>query len=250
MSAAPRTPAVVIPSRLAATRLPRKPLAEIAGEPMIVHVWRRASAADIGPVTVACADAEIADAVTNAGGNAVLTSPDHASGSDRVHEAIEQIDPERRFDAVVNIQGDLPTLPPEVAGVALKLLADERFDITTLACPIADEWERSDSNVVKAVVSVPPGEDHGRALYFTRATAPSGEGPLFHHIGIYAYRRDALARFVGLPPAPLERRECLEQLRALEAGMAIGVGFVDTAPLGVDTPAELRIVRERLERRP
>ena len=247
MSAVPRNPAVVIPSRLAATRLPRKPLAEIAGEAMIVHVWRRAAAAEIGPVTVACADAEIVDAVTRAGGNAVMTNPDHASGSDRVHEAIELIDPERRFDAVVNIQGDLPTLALELPRVAVKLLADERYDITTLACPIAEEWERNDTNVVKAIVSVPPGEDHGRALYFTRATAPAGDGPLFHHIGIYAYRRDALARFVGLPPAPLECRERLEQLRALEAGMAIGVGFVDTVPLGVDTPAKLRRAREWIE---
>ncbi len=244
--AAPRNPAVVIPSRLAATRLPGKPLAEIAGEAMIVHVWRRAVEADIGPVAVACAEREIAEAITAAGGRAVMTRPDHASGSDRVFEAVAKLDPEGRHDAVVNIQGDLPTLEAGLPRAALELLADAEVDIGTLACAITERAEADDPNVVKAVVSVGPGAGHGRALYFTRLPAPAGEGPMYHHIGLYAYRRQALAHFVGLPPAPLEKRERLEQLRALEAGMHIAVGFVDTVPLGVDTPAELQRARERL----
>ena len=235
----PHNPIVLIPARMASQRLPGKPLADIAGRPMIVHVLERAEAAAIGPVVVACAEPAIADAVESAGGRAVLTRPDHASGSDRIFEALQAIDPAGEHDAVVNLQGDLPTLAPALLAQALALLADPAVDVGTLAAEIADPAERSDPNVVKAVVSCQPGSTQGRALYFTRATAPSGEGPLWHHIGLYAYRREALARFVALPPSPLERRERLEQLRVLEDGMRIEVAFVDTVPLGVDTPAQL-----------
>ena len=239
----PRNPLVLIPARMASTRLPGKPLADIAGRPMIVHVLEQAMAAEIGPVVVACAEPAIADAIEGAGGRAVLTRPDHPSGSDRIFEALQAIDPAGEHDAVVNLQGDLPTLDPALPARALALLADSGVDIGTLAAEIADPAERNDPSVVKAVVSQRPGETHGQALYFTRATAPSGEGPLWHHIGLYAYRREALARFVALPPSPLERRERLEQLRALEGGMRIEVAFVDTVPLGVDTPAQLEQAR-------
>ena len=239
----PHNPIVLIPARMASLRLPGKPLADIAGRPMIVHVLERAEAAAIGPVVVACAEPAIADAVESAGGRAVLTRPDHASGSDRIFEALQAIDPAGEHDAVVNLQGDLPTLAPTLPAQALALLADPAVDVGTLAAEIADPAERADPNVVKAVVSCQLGSTQGRALYFTRATAPSGEGPLWHHIGLYAYRREALARFVALPPSPLERRERLEQLRALEVGMRIEVAFVDTVPLGVDTPAQLARAR-------
>ena len=239
----PHNPIVLIPARMASLRLPGKPLADIAGRPMIVHVLERAEAAAIGPVVVACAEPAIADAVESAGGRAVLTRPDHASGSDRIFEALQVIDPAGEHDAVVNLQGDLPTIDPALLARALALLADPAVDVGTLAAEIADPAERSDPNVVKAVVSHQPGSTQGRALYFTRATAPSGEGPLWHHIGLYAYRREALARFVALPPSPLERRERLEQLRVLEDGMRIEVAFVDTVPLGVDTPAQLARAR-------
>ena len=235
----PRNPIVLIPARMASTRLPGKPLADIAGRPMIVHALERAEAAAIGPVVVACAEAAIAEAVERAGGRAVITDPDHPSGSDRIYEALQAIDPAGDHDAVVNLQGDLPTLDPALPARAVALLADPAVDIGTLAAEIVDPAERDDPSVVKAVVSRRPGETQGRALYFTRATAPSGEGPLWHHIGLYAYRREALARFVALPPSPLERREHLEQLRALEDGMRIEVAFADTVPLGVDTPAQL-----------
>ena len=242
----PRNPVVLIPARMASQRLPGKPLAEIAGKPMIVHVLERAEAAAIGPVVVACGEPAIADAVERAGGRTVLTRPDHASGSDRIFEALEAIDPAGRHDAVVNLQGDLPTIAPALPAQALALLADPAVDVGTLAAEIVDPAERDDPNVVKAVVSCQPGGAHGRALYFTRATAPTGEGPLWHHIGLYAYRRDALARFVSLPPSPLERRERLEQLRVLEDGMRIEVALVDTVPLGVDTPAQLGQARALL----
>ena len=239
----PRNPIVLIPARLASRRLPGKPLADIAGRPMIVRVLERAEAAAIGPVVVACAEPAIADAVESAGGRTVLTRPDHASGSDRVFEALQAIDPAGRHDAIVNLQGDLPTIDPALPARALALLEDPAVDVGTLAAEIADPAERADPSVVKAVVSHRPGEGHGRALYFTRATAPTGDGPHWHHIGLYAYRREALARFVALPPSPLERRERLEQLRALEDGMRIEVAFVDTVPLGVDTPAQLAQAR-------
>lgn len=237
---------VLIPARMASTRLPGKPLADILGMPMIVQVWRRAMEAGIGPVWVACAEAEIAEAVTRAGGKAVLTDPDHPSGSDRINEALAQIDPDGAFDAVLNVQGDLPTLDPALCVRALRLLDDPTVDLGTLACAITVEHERADPNVVKAVVSAQPGADHGRALYFSRATVPAGDGPHYHHIGLYAWRRSALVRFVALPPSLLEKREKLEQLRALEAGMRIEVAFVDTVPLGVDTPRDLERARDIL----
>jgi len=235
----PENPVVVIPARLAATRLPEKPLADIHSEPMIVHVWRRAREAEIGPVIVAAAEQVVVDAVRAAGGEAVLTDPDLPSGSDRIHSALEQVDPDGRHDAVINLQGDLPTIDPASVRAALSPLADPQVDIATLAAVITCEEERDNPNVVKAVVGLGEGETVGRALYFTRATAPWGDGPLYHHIGLYAYRREALARFVSLAPGILERREKLEQLRALEAGMRIDVALVDTVPLGVDTPADL-----------
>ncbi|WP_051512565.1 3-deoxy-manno-octulosonate cytidylyltransferase [Skermanella stibiiresistens] len=241
-------PVVVVPARMASTRLPGKPLADIHGEPMIVHVWRRAMEAGIGPVLVACAEAEIADAVTKAGGQAVLTKPDHPSGSDRIFEALQTFDPEGKFDAVVNVQGDLPTIAPETIRAAHALLDSPEVDIGTLAVEIEDASERGNPNVVKAVVERAPGAPRGRALYFTRATAPAGEGALLHHIGLYAYRREALARFVALPPSYLERQEKLEQLRALAAGMRIDVAVVDAVPLGVDTPADLTRARVLLQR--
>ncbi|MBI1206753.1 MAG: 3-deoxy-manno-octulosonate cytidylyltransferase [Azospirillum sp.] len=249
---APNNPIVVIPARMASTRLPGKPLADINGQPMIVQVWRRAIEAAVGPVVVACAEPEIAAVITAAGGCAVLTRPDHPSGSDRIFEAVEAIDPERRHDAVINIQGDLPTIRPETIRAVVAPLADPEVDIATLAVVITAADERTNPNVVKAVVEWQPGAgpggggSRGRAFYFTRATAPTGEGPLLHHIGLYAYRRAALARFVGLPEGILERRERLEQLRALAAGMRIEVAIVDAVPLGVDTPADLDRARRLL----
>jgi 3-deoxy-manno-octulosonate cytidylyltransferase (CMP-KDO synthetase) len=246
----PTAPLVLIPARLASTRLPNKPLADIAGAPMIVQVWRRAMEAELGPVVVACGDREIFDAVRASGGEAVMTRADHASGSDRIFEALQAVDPGGRHDSIVNLQGDLPTLDVDLPRAALALLDDPAVDIGTLAAEIRVPHERTDPNVVKAVVSPWPapqgGLSGGRALYFTRASAPSGAGLLYHHIGLYAYRRAALERFVALPPSALEKRERLEQLRALEAGMRIDVAFVDTVPLGVDTPADLDRARALL----
>jgi 3-deoxy-manno-octulosonate cytidylyltransferase (CMP-KDO synthetase) len=235
-------PLVLIPARLAATRLPNKPLAEIAGEPMIVHVWRRAMEAGIGPVVVATDTPEIARAVEAAGGLAVMTRADHPSGSDRLAEALESVDPEGRHDAVVNVQGDLPTIDPGVIGAAVGPLADRAVDIVTLCAEITDPEEADNPNVVK-LVGHHVGPRRLRALTFTRARAPWGPGPLWHHIGLYAYRRAALTRFVALPPGELETREKLEQLRALEAGMRIDAVIVDDLPLGVDTPADLERAR-------
>lgn len=244
----PPPTAVLIPSRLAATRLPRKPLLELAGVPMIVHVWRRAVEAALGPVWVACADAEIAAAVRAAGGEAVVTDPALPSGTDRINAALAAIDPGRRFARVVNLQGDMPTLEPRVLGLVLEPLEQLGCDIGTLANPTEDPHERDDPNVVKAVVSLDPARPGlGRALYFTRASAPSGPGPVLHHIGIYAFTRASLERFCALAQSPLERRERLEQLRALEAGMSIGVRLVDAVPFGVDTPADLERARRILE---
>jgi 3-deoxy-manno-octulosonate cytidylyltransferase (CMP-KDO synthetase) len=238
-------PLVLIPARLAATRLPNKPLADIAGEPMIVHVWRRASEAGIGPVAVATDAAAIAEAVTRAGGRAVMTRSDHASGSDRIFEAAQSLDPEGRHDAIVNVQGDLPTLDPRVIAASVGPLSDPAVDIATLVAEISRDEERRDPNVVKMVGSeIAPGRF--RALYFTRATAPYGDGPLYHHIGLYAYRRRALQRFVSLPPSGLEKRERLEQLRALEAGLRIDAVLVGDVPLGVDTPHDLERARAAL----
>lgn len=246
----PANPVVLIPARMASTRLPDKPLADIHGVPMIVHVWRRAMAAKVGPVFVACAEEAIKAAVEAAGGEAVLTDPNHPSGSDRIHEALTRIDPGGRFDAVVNLQGDLPTLDPNLLRRALEPLENPEVDIATLAVEITREAERFDPNVVKAVAAFGPN-GIARALYFSRATVPAnataGEiGPHYHHIGLYAYRRVALERFVKLKPGILEQREKLEQLRALENGMRIDVALVDTLPLGVDTPAELDRARAML----
>jgi 3-deoxy-manno-octulosonate cytidylyltransferase (CMP-KDO synthetase) len=236
---------ILIPARMAASRLPGKPLADIGGEPMIVHVLRRARAAELGPVVVATDSPEIAAIVDKAGGTAVMTRADHASGSDRIFEALGKVDSARRVGIIVNLQGDLPTLAPSAIAAVLAPLADNAVDIATLAAEIKVAEERTNPNVVK-VVGSPIAPSRLRALYFTRATAPSGDGPLYHHIGIYAYRRAALERFVGLAPSPLELREKLEQLRALEAGMRIDVEIVDTVPLGVDTPEDLERARGML----
>lgn len=237
---------IVIPARIQATRLHRKPLADIHGRPMIVHVWERAMAAEAGRVVVATDSDEILAVVRKAGGEAILTRPDHASGSDRVFEAISRVDPDGDAEIIVNLQGDLPTLEPGLVTACLEPLRNKSIDISTLAAEIRDDQERINPNVVK-VVGTPDGDARRlRALYFTRATAPHGPGPLYHHIGIYAYRRMNLERFVSLKPSPLEIRERLEQLRALEAGMRIDVAIVDTVPLGVDTPADLERARQLL----
>jgi len=230
-------PIILIPARMASTRLPDKPLALIAGVPMIVHVWQRAMQAGCGEVVVACDGKAIADAITVAGGRAVITDPDLPSGSDRIFQALLRLDNGKNYDAVINVQGDMPTLDPALIRQALTLLDNPATDIATLAAPIRVEREKFDPAVVKVVISA------GRALYFSRATIPYGDGPLYHHIGLYAYRRAALEKFVGLPTSPLEKREKLEQLRALEAGMRIDVAIVDTVPLGVDTQETLEIAR-------
>jgi 3-deoxy-manno-octulosonate cytidylyltransferase (CMP-KDO synthetase) len=243
---------ILIPARLASVRLPGKPLADIAGRPMIVHVLDRAREARLGPVFVATDSEEIAAAVAKAGGQAVMTRADHASGSDRIFEAMEQIG--AGADIIVNVQGDLPTIAPADIRSALAPLNDPAVDIATLAAEIRRPEERTDPNVVKVVgtpigTPLPYPSAHARmggrlrALYFTRATAPHGDGPLYHHIGLYAYRRAALERFVRLPVSTLERRERLEQLRALEAGMRIDVAIVASVPLGVDTPDDLEAAR-------
>ena len=236
---------VLIPARMAATRLPGKPLLDIAGLPMIVHVLRRAEAAQIGRVAVATDTAEIASVVTAHGGEAVMTRPDHPSGSDRIYEALCQIDPRGEIEAIINLQGDLPTIPPQDVRAALALLENPGVDIGTLAAEIRRDEEHTNPSVVKLVGS-PSGDKRLRALYFTRATAPYGDGPRYHHIGLYAYRRTALERFVTLAPSTLERQEKLEQLRALEASMRIDAAIVGSVPLGVDTPADLALARDRL----
>lgn len=237
---------IIIPSRLAASRLPNKPLLDIHGVPMIAQCWRRAVEADIGPVVVACADAPIADAITAAGGEAVMTDPQHPSGSDRIWEALIKVDPDAKYDAVINLQGDLPTIDPGSIRAACEALASAETDIGTLATAITDDADRLNPSIVKAVVGFAPGKRLARALYFSRVTVPGGAGDHYHHIGLYAYRRAALSRFVGMPPGVLEKREKLEQLRALEAGMRIDVALVDTVPLGVDTAADLALARETL----
>ena len=262
---------IVIPARLAATRLPGKPMALIGDVPMVVQVMRRAMEAEIAPVVVACDAEEIADAVRAHGGTAILTRSDHPSGSDRVWEAVGKLEEESRvesressssvaggssasrttyhgsritpFDIIINLQGDLPTLDPALIRSLLTTISRPGVDIATLAAPITRSEEHTNPAVVKAVIAA-----DGRALYFTRATAPHGDGPRYHHIGIYAYRRDALARFVSLPPSPLEKREKLEQLRALEDGLHMAVAVVDTVPLGVDTPEDLARARMIMKR--
>jgi 3-deoxy-manno-octulosonate cytidylyltransferase (CMP-KDO synthetase) len=238
---------VLIPARMASTRLPGKPLMDIAGVPMIVHVLRRAEQANIGRVAVATDTPEIAAAVKAHGGEAVMTHPDHPSGSDRIFEALGKLDPEGRAEIVVNLQGDFPTISTDNIRDVLPPLADPAVDIATLAAEIRDEEEHTTPSVVKLVGSPLDGRRF-RALYFTRATAPYGDGPRYHHIGLYAYRREALERYVRLPPSVLELREKLEQLRALEAGMRIDVTIVDTVPRGVDTPADLETARRILSK--
>lgn len=239
---------VLIPARMAATRLPGKPLLDIGGTPMIVHVLRRAEEAGIGRVAVATDTPGIAAAVRAHGGEAVMTRPDHPSGSDRIYEALQALDPAGKAEIVVNLQGDFPTISPDNIRDVLPPLADPAVDIATLAAQIHTEEEDLAPSVVKAVGS-PIGPRRLRALYFTRATAPTGDGPRYHHIGLYAYRRAALERFVALPPSPLEQQEKLEQLRALEAGMRIDITIVDTVPRGVDTPADLETARRILKPR-
>jgi len=231
---------------MASMRLPGKPLADIAGQPMIVRVWARAVAAGLGPVVVAAGEKEIVACVEKAGGRAVLTDPDLPSGSDRIWAALQAVDPKGSHDVVVNLQGDLPALDPGQLKTVVDALAKSGADIATLAAPIDNADDETNPAVVKAVVAWDAGEKLGRALYFTRSTAPAGEGALYHHVGLYAYRREALESFVALPPSPLESREKLEQLRALEAGMSIAVARVDEAPLSVDTPADLERARKLL----
>lgn len=244
-------PIVLIPSRLQATRLPNKPLADIGGVPMIVQVWRRAREADVGPVLVAAGDPEIVAAIKDHGGAAVMTRSGHPTGSDRIFEALGLADPDGRHDVVVNVQGDLPTVEPKVVRAALApLTLDPAVDIGTVAARITRIEELHEPSVVKIAVAFTrtsaDGFEVGRAHYFSRATIPAGDGPVWHHIGLYTYRRAALTRFVALPPSPLEKRERLEQLRALEAGMRVDVARVDTVPLGVDTPDDLARARAML----
>jgi len=238
-------PIVLIPARLAATRLPNKPLALIAGVPMIVHVWRRAVAAGVGPVVVACGDAVIAELIEREGGRAVLTDPALPTGSDRIQAALTLLDPGSAHDTVINVQGDMPMLDPLAIRLALAALAEPDTDIATLATPITDPAALYDTSVNKVVAGFADPSRPARALYFSKAPVPWGEGPHYEHIGLYAYRRAALDRFVTLPRGILEQRERLEQLRALEAGMRISVSLVDPAQLGVqvDTPADLARAR-------
>jgi 3-deoxy-manno-octulosonate cytidylyltransferase (CMP-KDO synthetase) len=232
------TPILLIPARMASTRLPAKPLAEIGGVPMIVQVWRRATEASIGPVAVACAEPEIARAVEDAGGRAVLTRADHPSGSDRIAEALSILDPAGRHDVVVNVQGDLPLIDPAAIRAALTPLAEPLCDIATL-CAALEPGEIDLPSVVKVKAEFAAGKRIARAFGFSRTAA----APVFHHIGLYAYRRAALTRFVALPPGANEKRENLEQLRALDAGMRIDVALVDAVPFGVDTLADLARAR-------
>ncbi|WP_368669700.1 3-deoxy-manno-octulosonate cytidylyltransferase [Roseibium sp. RKSG952] len=236
---------VIIPARLGATRLPRKPLADICGKPMIVRVVDQARNAGIGRAVVACDHPDIKAAVEAHGGEAVMTSPDHESGSDRIQEAANTIDPDRHYDVVLNLQGDVPLIEPAAVQAAFKPLEDPAVDIGTIMTDITDSEFRDDPSFVKTVTTPLPNGCH-RALYFTRATAPTGDGPIFQHIGVYAYRRQALDKFVSLPPSPLEIREKLEQLRALEAGMRIDVSIIDSAPMDVNTPDDLERARQAL----
>ncbi|MBX4910739.1 MULTISPECIES: 3-deoxy-manno-octulosonate cytidylyltransferase [Rhizobium] len=239
---------VLIPARMASTRLPGKPLADICGLPMVVQVAMRAREAEIGRVVVAVDDPQVFDTVAAAGFEVVMTSKDHQSGSDRIFEALTKVDPDGKAKFIVNVQGDLPTIEPETVRAALRPLENEAVDIGTLTIEIDNEEDKTAPHIVK-VIGSPISDTRLRGLYFTRATAPYGKGPLYHHIGLYAYRRAALERFVSLGPSTLEKRESLEQLRALEAGMRIDAEIVDTVPLGVDTPADLEKARRILSAR-
>ncbi len=246
---APNRALVLIPARMASSRLPGKPLADINGLPMIVQVAHRAREAEVGPVLVAVDHQDTFDAVADAGFDVIMTREDHQSGSDRIYEAVQKADPDAKIDMVINIQGDLPTIEPEIVRASLRPLQDPEVDISTLTVEITEEHEKTSPHVVK-VIGSPLSQNRMRALYFTRATAPYGPGPLYHHIGLYAYRRAALERFVSLGPSILEQREALEQLRAIEAGMRIDVEIVDSVPLGVDTPTDLEKARAILAGRP
>jgi 3-deoxy-manno-octulosonate cytidylyltransferase (CMP-KDO synthetase) len=240
-------PIVLIPARMAASRLPGKPLADIGGAPLIVRALRQAQAAGIGPVAVAAGDAAIVSAVEAADGRAVLTDPDLPSGSDRILAALAVLDPDRRHDVVINLQGDIPFLDPALVRACAALLEQEQScDIATLIAPEGSPAERSDPDCPKAIVALSPGARTGRALYFTRSTL-YGDGPVWRHIGVYGYRRDALDRFAAAPPSPLERREKLEQLRALELGLSIWAAVADAMPIEVNTPAELAVARAHAE---
>ncbi len=240
---------IIVPARLASTRLPRKPLAAIAGRAMVLRVLDVARAADVGPVTVAAADLEIVDAVTAAGFSAVLTDPALPSGSDRVRAAADLVDPQGEAEVIVNLQGDMPTLDPQALRAVVAVLEEGAVDIATLATATTDPREKDDPNVVKAILALNADGRRGRALYFTRAAAPTGPGPVWHHIGVYAFRRRALEAFTAMTPSPLEQRERLEQLRALEAGMRIDAAVIDAAPEGVDTPEDLARARAWFEAR-
>ena len=242
-------PIIMIPARMASTRLPNKPLADIHGKPMIVHVMERALESKLGRVVIACGDPEIKTVIEKAGGEAVMTDPALPSGSDRILQALNIIDPKHEYDAVINVQGDLPTLDPKLIKTAFNLLQDTTVSIGTLGAIITKESEKTNPSVVKAVAEIDfgTGQKHGRALYFTRTTAPSGDGPLLHHIGLYAYKRLELKKFVAASPSVLEKREKLEQLRALALGMRIEIAIVDTIPLGLDTPEDLEIARQMLK---
>jgi len=236
---------VLIPARMASTRLPGKPLADINGKPMIVQVAMRAREAGAERIVVAVDDERVFDAVTSAGFDVIMTRHDHQSGSDRIYEALQKADPEGRAEFVINVQGDLPTIEPETIRASLLPMDNPQVDIATLTVPITDEEEKTNPSIVK-IVGSPLSETRLRALYFTRATAPYGNGPLYHHIGLYTYRRAALEKFVSLKPSVLELRESLEQLRALEAGMRIDAEIVRSVPLGVDTPPQLETARKIL----
>ncbi|HZK99452.1 MAG TPA: 3-deoxy-manno-octulosonate cytidylyltransferase [Caulobacteraceae bacterium] len=244
------TAIVLIPARMAARRLPGKPLADIAGTPMIVRVLRQAEGAGVGRVVVAAGDPEIVEAVRRTGGEAVMTDPALASGSDRILAALAQLDPDRRFETVVNFQGDMPFVDPAlIAACVAPLAAGPACDIATLVAAESGPEDRTNPDVVKAVIALAPGGRGGRALYFTRSTL-HGPGPVWRHIGIYGYRREALERFHAAPPSPLERRERLEQLRALEIGLTIWAAVAPAAPMSVDTPADLAAARAFAEKNP
>jgi 3-deoxy-manno-octulosonate cytidylyltransferase (CMP-KDO synthetase) len=240
-------PIVVIPTRLGSTRLPGKALTDINGSPMITHVWRRGIEADIGPVVVACGDQPIAETIRALGGQAVLTDPALPTGSDRAHTALAMADPDGKHDVVVVLQGDLPTIDPVTVRATLRpLRRNADVSIATLATEIDDPLELQAPQVVKIALAIQPGETIGRALYFSRAVIPAGVGKHYHHVGMYTYRREALARYVSLPRGVLEQRENLEQLRAIEYGMRIDAVVIETEPLGVDTLADLERARELL----